>query len=121
MISGEKGVGVMLVMILQVQAWRNCRSVGPDRQIFIWSGRFNQNVGPCDRQNKCEMNANISYFFKVENSKSKPFTTVYIMKMKSLIVLMFAISLLRTISKSNWLHNTYFKLSRKIGNCFRTF
>ena len=95
-----------------LQAWRNCRSVGPDRQIFIWSGRFNQNVGPCDRQNKCAMNANISYFFKVENSKSKPFTTVYIMKMKSLIVLMFAISLLRTISKSNWLHNTYFKLAK---------
>ncbi|KAH3716590.1 hypothetical protein DPMN_059314 [Dreissena polymorpha] len=33
------------------QTWRNCRSAGPDRQILIWSGRFNKNVGPGDRQN----------------------------------------------------------------------
>ncbi|KAH3702448.1 hypothetical protein DPMN_077465 [Dreissena polymorpha] len=35
----------------EAQAWRNCRSAGPDRQISIWSGRFNKNVGPGDRQN----------------------------------------------------------------------
>ncbi|KAH3877584.1 hypothetical protein DPMN_001459 [Dreissena polymorpha] len=36
---------------ISMQAWRNCRSAGPDRQISIWSGRFNKNVGPGDRQN----------------------------------------------------------------------
>jgi hypothetical protein len=44
----------------------------------------------------------------------------YIMKMKSLVVLMFAVGLLRTISKSNLLHNTYFKLVCKIANCVLT-
>jgi len=100
----------------EYQAWRNCRSAGPDRQISIWSGRFNKNVGPGDRQNVKWLQTNL--FFS--SWKFEELIAYYIMKMKSLVVLMFAVGLLRTISKSNLLHNTYFKLVCKIANCVLT-